>query len=334
MTPLAGVGWVDWGRAAAMARLAAVLLMAVVVGVGAAGVAQSATEPSQGRPFDKLRAEPGAPNPARDDKGVTNGAPADDAEGHGFEVATVKPANRDDGRRFWGYEATPSGRFVVSAETLNDLALYAYVGMQITGLVEGGPKWAKTDEWDIEAKLDEADLVGWDKLGDRERLERVRPRLRALLVERFGLKVHTEMKMTPVYALVQAKGGVKMKEVEAPPANMDPQEWEEWMRSGKIPDGPTPGSLMSSGNGLVGHAVEVSALVGQIGDDIGATDKMMVDETGLDGHYYDFSIKLTKEKDGPTMEQQIEDGLGLRVEERKVPMKTYVIDGAERPGEN
>jgi uncharacterized protein (TIGR03435 family) len=34
------------------------------------------------------------------------------------------------------------------------------------------------------------------------------------------------------------------------------------------------------------------------------------------------------------MEQQIEDGLGLRVEERKVPMKTYVIDGAERPGEN
>jgi uncharacterized protein (TIGR03435 family) len=67
---------------------------------------------------------------------------------------------------------------------------------------------------------------------------------------------------------------------------------------------------------------------------VGANDKVMVDETGLDGHYYDFSIKLTHDKDGPTVERQIEDGLGLRVEERKVSMKTYVIDAAEKPGEN
>src|ERR1019366_1280672 len=209
-------------------------------------------------------------------------APADlDALGHGFEVATVKLANRNDGRRWFGTEVAPSGRVTVSAVSLKSLVWYAYVGTQKTGLVEGGPKWAETDEYDIEAKLDESDMAGWDKLSDQARMERVRPQLRALLVERFGLKVHSEMKVTPVYALVQAKGGVKMKEVGAP--------------------------------------------LGQIGYEIGANDKMMVDETGLDGHYYDFSIKLTKDKEGLTVEQQIEDGLGLRVEERKVPMKTYVI---------
>jgi uncharacterized protein (TIGR03435 family) len=106
------------------------------------------------------------------------------------------------------------------------------------------------------------------------------------------------------------------------------------MRSDKIPGKAPAGGFMVSDKGWVGNAVQVSGLLGQIGYEMGATDKLMVDETGLDGHYYDFSIKLSKDKDGPTVEQQIEDGLGLRVEERKVPMKTYVIDGAERPGEN
>ncbi|MGA1984595.1 MAG: TIGR03435 family protein [Acidobacteriaceae bacterium] len=302
-----------------MARLAAVLVLLMAVWVGAAaGVA----------------AAQGTGNREQETASTAAAGDAADAVGHGFEVATVRPANRNDGRRWFGTEMAPSGRFSVSSMTLASLVDYAYVGMQKVGRVEGGPKWADSDVWDIEAKLDEADMAGWDKLSDRERMERVRPQLRALLVERFKLKVHSEMKVTAVYALVQAKGGVKMKEVDGPPANMDPQQREEWMRTGKTADGPMPGSFTVSDKGWVGHAEEVSALTGQIAYDIGATDKMMVDETGLEGHYYDFSIKLTREKDGPTMEQQIEDGLGLRVEERKVPVRTYVIDEAERPGEN
>jgi uncharacterized protein (TIGR03435 family) len=307
------------------------LVLAGVLGLSVSVSAQGTNPPKQSfqpQPA-KLAGDPGS------DGAPTVVAPADlDAVGHGFEVATVKLANRNDGRRWFGTQVAPSGRVTASAMSLESLVWVAYVGTQKMGRVEGGPKWAETDEYDIEAKLDEADMAGWDKLSDRERFERVRPQLRALLVERFGLKVHSEMKVTPVYALVQAKGGVKMKEVDGPPANADPQEREDWMRSNKTPDGPMPGSFSVSDKGWVGHAEEVSALLGQIGYEVGANDKVMVDETGLDGHYYDFSIKLSKDKDGPTVEQQIEDGLGLRVEERKVPMKTYVIDGAERPGEN
>ena len=257
-----------------------------------------------------------------------------DAAGHGFEVATVKPANRNDGRRWFGTQVAPSGRFMASAMPLTALVWVAYVGTQKTGRVEGGPKWADEDAWDINAKLDEADMTGWETLSDKQRMERVRPQLRELLAERFGLKVHAEMKVTSVYALVQVRGGVKMKLVAAPPANADPQEQEDRMRSDKTPAGPPTGGFMVSDQGWVGHAVQVSGLVGQIGYEVGANDKPMVDETGLDGSYYDFSVKLTHDKDGPTVEQQIEDKLGLRVEERKMAMKTYVIDEAEKAGGN
>ena len=125
------------------------------------------------------------------------------------------------------------------------------------GRVEGGPKWADTDQWDIEAKLDDADMADWDKLSDKQRMERVRPQLRELLAERFGLELHAEMKVTPVYALVQSKGGVKMTMVAAPPANADPQEQEDRMRD-KAPKGPPTGGFMVSDKGWVAHAVQVA----------------------------------------------------------------------------
>ena len=246
---------------------------------------------------------------------------------HGFEVATVRLADRNDGRRWFGTKVAPSGRVSVSAMSLKSLVWAAYIGAR-TGTVEGGPKWAETDNYDIEAKIDEADMGGWEKLSDRERMERVRPLLRELLEDRFKVKIHTETRVTPVYALMVAKGGVKMKEVPPPPANADPQEQEERMRS-KTPTAP-PGGYTMSGDGWVGNAVQISGLLGQIGYEVGATDRIMVDETGLKG-YYDFTVKLSRDKDGPTLEQQIEDQMGLRVEERKAPVDTYVIDSADRP---
>jgi uncharacterized protein (TIGR03435 family) len=267
-----------------------------------------------------------------------NSAAADDSQtpGHGFEVATVKPTDPNVQRQFSGFAPAPlaSGRLSVSAMPLEGLVFAAYAGMQMKGRVEGGPKWVDTDLWDLEAKLDDADMAGWDKLSDRERAERMRPAFRALLVERFGLKLHTETKETAVYALVQAKGGVKMKEVDPPEVNMDPQKWEEWMRNQKAADGSIPGMLMVTMDTWKGHALQAGGLAGQIAYAVGATGKPIVDETGLEGHYYDLSFKFTKDKDGLTMEQQIADGLGLRIEERKVPMKVYVIDAAEKPGEN
>jgi uncharacterized protein (TIGR03435 family) len=241
--------------------------------------------------------------------------------GHAFEVATVRPADRSDGRHFYGMRLLPSGRFQVSGESLKAMVWNAYVGAQTRGQVDGGPKWAETDQFDLEAKVDEADMADWEKLSDAQRVERVMPMLRTLLEQRFQLKVHTETRVTPVYAVVQAKGGVKMKEEDARIRGKGGQD-----------KAPTGGFMMSD-KGWVGSAVQIRGLLGQIAYEEGRTDRLMVDETGLTG-YYDFTVKLSRDKDGPSAEQQIEEQMGLKVEERKLPIETYVIDGAERPAEN
>jgi Protein of unknown function (DUF3738) len=58
-------------------------------------------------------------------------------------------------------------------------------------------------------------------------------------------------------------------------------------------------------------------------------DRMVIDATGLMG-YYDFKMRMTSDKDVDAM-AQIEEDLGLKFEPRKVMMKTYVIDSAEKP---
>jgi uncharacterized protein (TIGR03435 family) len=154
--------------------------------------------------------------------------------------------------------------------------------------------------------------------------------IRTLLAERFKLKLHTETRLTPVYAMVQAKGGAKLKEVDPPPAHVDPQAADDPGKKDKADDKPAPGSFMVSDKGWVAHAVQMRTLLGQIGYETGNQDRLVVDETGLKG-YYDFAIKITHGADDPTPEQQIEDGLGLKLEPRKMPVKTYVIDSADKP---
>ncbi len=255
---------------------------------------------------------------------------AADALGPAFEVAAIRPANRDDGRHWFGMKVDPSGRLTVSAETLSSLVWFSYVGFGTNGRVDGGPKWANTDEFDINAKVDEANMAGWDALSDKQRSERIKPMIRTLLAERFKLKLHTETRVTPVYAMVQVKGGAKLKEVDPPPAHVDPQAADDPGKKDKADDKPAPGSFMVSDKGWVAHAVQMQTLLGQIGYETGNQDRLVVDETGLKG-YYDFAIKITHGADDATPEQQIEDGLGLKLEPRKMPIKTYIIDSAEKP---
>jgi len=262
----------------------------------------------------------------------TQDVAAQNAPVHTFEVATIRPTDRNAQRNFMGTRLLPSGRFQVSGLPLQALVWSAYVGKQ-QGRVNGGPKWTESDQFDIEAKVDEADMMGWEKLTDAERMERVMPLLRALLQSRFKLKLHTEVRVTPVYALVQTKSGAKLKEVAAPPANADPQELDDQIRGNANLDKQPAGSMRTTDKGWVGSAVQVRWMLGQIGYEEGTTDRLMVDETGLTG-YYDFAVKLSHDKEGPTVAQQIEDQLGLKVEERKLPIETYVIDSAEKPSEN
>ena len=98
---------------------------------------------------------------------------------------------------------------------------------------------------------------------------------------------------------------------------------------GRGPNTPPPGGFSMSGDDWQATAVQVKGLMGQIAYEC-KLDRILLDETGLTG-YYAFDLKKLHEKDGPTMQQQIEQELGLAIVSRKEPVTTYVIDAAEKP---
>jgi uncharacterized protein (TIGR03435 family) len=57
-----------------------------------------------------------------------------------------------------------------------------------------------------------------------------------------------------------------------------------------------------------------------------------VDHTGLSG-VYDFTLSWD-DNNGPKIETALQEPLGLRMMEEKVPVSYFVIDSANRPSEN
>jgi uncharacterized protein (TIGR03435 family) len=260
-------------------------------------------------------------------KPPTVDAPQNDAP-QKFDVASIRPSD-PTGRSSWMGVRITGDMFEARSMSLKALAGYAYAdGGTQRQLVSGGGGWIESEQWDITAKVDDA---SFDGLSNAERTNRMRPMLKALLEERFHLKLHTEMRPTPVYALVQAKGGAKVKVVPAPPeVNGD---WMEAMKHYREenPGKPFPGGIMCSGDGCTATAVTIGAALGQIQANSRA-DRIVVDETGLKGHY-DLSFPMPRNDDDDAM-AEVEEALGMKFEPRKVDLTAYVIDSAERPSDN
>jgi len=206
------------------------------------------------------------------------------------------------------------------------LVVLAYGGGASIGDVHGGPEWANSAGFDINAKLDSASMSGWANLSDELRLERVRPLLQTLLAERFHLKLRTEQRLTPVYALVPAKGGTKLKEVTPMPPETD--EERAARARGEIPT-PPPGGFKRSGTTFKGNATSMTAIRGLIAS-VAEVDRIIVDQTGLKG-YYAFTFNMSLDKEGPSILEQVQAQLGLKLQPQKLLMSTYVIESAVKP---
>ncbi|HVW07670.1 MAG TPA: TIGR03435 family protein, partial [Bryobacteraceae bacterium] len=170
------------------------------------------------------------------------------------------------------------------------------------GNILGGPAWIDSQHYDLSAKVE----------GDgRLTKEQMQPMLRNLLTERLHLSVHREHKIVPGYALVVAKGGVKMK------ANTG-----------------APFVGMSGGLGFKFQNAPVVQIASVVAHEV---KKPVVDETGMSGNY-DFEVKFTSENfpsdvphpDYGSIFTALRDQLGLRLVARKVPQDYLVIDRVER----
>jgi uncharacterized protein (TIGR03435 family) len=152
-----------------------------------------------------------------------------------FEVASVKPAAPPtDGRLMVGVRGGPGtpdpGQATFSNVTQRLLLAKAY-GVQDYQI--SGPGWIDTERYEIVVKVPK----GATK-------EQFMVMLQNLLAERFKLTLHHETKELPLYALVVAKNGPKLKESAAPPPPTDGSAGPDGAGAGYggPPLGPGPGS--------------------------------------------------------------------------------------------
>lgn len=240
-------------------------------------------------------------------------APADPPKPLTYAVVSVRPHKEtSDGSRWW----TPTGNGYVAKNVEPAQLIHEAYGIQCSDQLVRLPAWAYEETFDIEAKLDEDALPAYQKLSEHERQEQAALMLRPMLEDRFRLKVHHETKVLPIYALVVAKGGPKLKQSKAP----------------------------RDSYGMMTGRAEIHTLGGPIGARFvvglsDATGRIVMDKTGLTG-YYDIDLKWTPDEDlaagasGPTLFTALEEQLGLKLISDKAPVDILVVDRIERPTAN
>ena len=271
-----------------------------------------------------------------------------------FEVASVRPSAPPGPERMDVGVHIDGQQVRVTALNLKDYISAAY---RVKLYQIEGPDFMGSERFDITGKVP----AGASS-------DQVPEMLKALLADRFKLKTHTEKKDFPVYAIVVAKGGLKMKESSPPDPDSD-------AGPGEKPKGPAVNVSGGGGRGGVhieyGHGsfftmadnkfiarkLPMSSFVEVLAR---FEDKPVVDQTGLTGSY-DFDLDFTQEDymamlirsaiaAGVTMPPEALrmlsgssgdsllnalDKLGLKLENRKSPLDMLVVDHLEKaPTEN
>src|SRR5580700_6346315 len=120
-----------------------------------------------------------------------------------FEVASIKPFDPSaQGQALAGIHVD-GAQVRVAGLSLRDLLAQAY---KIKATLISGPDWTATERFDISATLPAGSTPA-----------QLPEMMQALLADRFQVKTHKDKKEFPVYALLVAKGGSKLKE-----ASLDP----------------------------------------------------------------------------------------------------------------
>ena len=239
-----------------------------------------------------------------------------------FDVATIKPSDPNAMGSSSG--AWPN---VSKNQPLKNVICSAY-GVLISRCL-GGPAWLESDRYDIEAKPDSPTAEQFLKLSWKER-EAVQHRMeQALLADRLHLKAHFETREMTIFALVVAKGGLKMHEAKSS---------DIYANGLKRDDGkPYGAGVFSMRNGSVtAQGMSLDTLVLNLP---GMTGHFVEDKTGLTG-VYDFTLHYSPvdppppDSTEPSIYTALEEQLGLKLESVKGPAKVLVIDSVERPSEN
>jgi uncharacterized protein (TIGR03435 family) len=269
-----------------------------------------------------------------------------------FEVASIKPS--DPGQRGSMIQNQPGGRMIIRGMPFRGLMTFAYGVRDFQ--ISGGPGWATTDFWDMEARAEEGSIPPPTGPPDPNTPNPMAIRLQSLLEDRFQLKIHRETRDLPIYELSIAKGGLKMKSSEDQTPFRPPERGAPPPPSLQ-PGGAMPRFSLRMGRGTMeAVAMAIPNIVQAFSSQLGRT---IVDKTGLKG-LYDLKLQWTPDgpalggpvgpggppgpggpeaappidPNGPSIFTAVQEQLGLKLESAKGPVEVLVIDSVQKPTEN
>ncbi len=234
---------------------------------------------------------------------------------HKFEVASIKPG--DPNAQNVRIGPGPQGGLRTENTTTLTLITFSYDLRDFQIL--GGPGWIKTERYNVTGTPDQPEDAPNPAMG-RAKFEghfnRQRERMRALLMDRFGLVMRAETREMPIYALTIAKGGHKLTVV--------------------TDDKKGPNFSTRRGS-MTGTAIDISMLTRSLSSLAG---RPVVDETGLTGAF-DLKMEWTPDEGagpdaaaGPSIFTALQEQLGLKLESKKGPAQVLVIEKIEKPTAN
>ena len=232
-----------------------------------------------------------------------------------FEVATIKPVDPGPkAGRFLRVEGTH--RFVARNFTLKLLIAAAYDLNPRT--ISGGPGWADSDKFEIQA------ITPGDTAPDHDAQMLM---LRTLLTDRFHLAFHRQSKVFAIYEITVAKDGPTLAPSLTPEAQAQ-------VTSVVYPDK----IVMPARNASISDLARVMQRA--------ILDRPVVDRTGLTGRY-NFNLEWAPDEtqfggemppmadsQSPPLLVAMQQQLGLQMKAVKGPVDAMVIDRAQKPSEN
>ena len=259
-----------------------------------------------------------------------------------FDVASIRPSQ---GTQSSDIRPTPFGRLTATNTTTRALILRAY-GLVDAQLI-GAPAWLNTERYEIEARLATAPPGGPEALI---------PMLRTLIVERFKLKAHPEMRELPAYALTFARrdrqlgSDIRATQADCTKAStLTPDEVRAAVRDG-WPQCGMAYFVNFTTTTATGNNVKMRVRRSGITMPALATalqplvERPIVDQTGLGGLFdveYSYApqpptpgVESAFGPDAPAISVAMEEQLGLKLESRRLTVPVLVIDSIDRPTEN
>jgi len=221
-----------------------------------------------------------------------------------YEAATVKANTTGSGSSSTNGNKS---QILMVNQTLKRLVERAY---DVKPFQVAGPEWLENVRFDVAAKYPEN-----TRNEDRPAM------LRTFLEDRFKLATHSELRQMPGYALVVARGGLKIKPVE---------------KASEDTSSNSSNTLLT----LKVTSIPMSELADYLARRLGSA---VADNTGADG-VYTFELRWSLDDTGGAVDRGVAEfaaiqeaigTLGLHLLAQKVPVQVVVVDHVERaPTEN